>query len=116
MIPRVGVLHKDRDPREIILLTARVMRKLAAVFFPLYVFLMVVGREFLIVLFTPAYSASWPILAINLTLIPAAVWVFDPVARAYAHRRFFLLRVKLFMFTLICVVLWFGTARLGLLG
>lgn len=116
MIPRVSLLQKQGEAREIIRLTARVMRKLAAVYFPLYVFLMVVGREFLVFLFTPAYLASWPVFAVNLTLLPVYVLVFDPVMRAYAEQRFFLLRVKVAVFAAVFAALWLGTARLGLTG
>ncbi len=116
MIPRVSLLQKQGERREIILLTARVIRKLAAIFFPIYVLMMIVGREFLSFLFTPAYLASWPILAVNLTLIPVYAVVFDPVIRAYPEHRFFLLRVKMTTFVLIFIALWFGTARLGLVG
>ncbi len=116
MIPQVSVLSRQNDKEEIIRLTARAMRKLAAIFFPSYVFLMVVGREVLILLFTRAYETSWPIFAVNLTLIPAAILVFDPVARAFPSERYFLLHLKIVIFVLMCAALWFGTERLGLLG
>ncbi len=116
MIPRVSLLQKQGARREIILLTARVMRKLAAIFLPIYVLMMVVGREFLVFLFTSSYIASWPILAVNLTLIPVYIVVFDPVVRAFPEHRFFLLRVKILMFVFIFIALWFGTAQLGLVG
>jgi O-antigen/teichoic acid export membrane protein len=116
MIARVSVLQKENDPRQIVRLTALAMRRLAAVFFPSYVFLMVVGREVIRLLFTSAYIASWPVFAINLTLVPVAIFVADPIARAYASQRFFLLRLKIFIFCLIWMVLWFGTARLGMVG
>ncbi|HVF90702.1 MAG TPA: lipopolysaccharide biosynthesis protein, partial [Blastocatellia bacterium] len=95
MIPRVSFLQKEDRRREILELTARVMRKLAAMYFPLYVFLLVVGREFIIFLFTETYISSWPIFAINLTLLPVSILVLDPVLRAYAEQRYFLLRLRL---------------------
>jgi O-antigen/teichoic acid export membrane protein len=116
MIPRVSALENRSDREEIIRVTARAMRKLALVFFPLYALLIVAGREVITVLFTPAYEASWPIFAINLTMIPAAVVVLDPVARAFPNERFFLLRLKIAVFVLLCVILWFGTERLGPVG
>src|SRR5919198_1786808 len=46
MIPRVSLLQKEGGRREIVVVASRAMRKLAAVYFPVYAFLMVVGREF----------------------------------------------------------------------
>ncbi|MDT5293294.1 MAG: hypothetical protein QOJ76_174, partial [Acidobacteriota bacterium] len=47
MIPRVSLLQKQGQAREVLLVTTRAMRKLAAAYFPIYAFLMVVGREFI---------------------------------------------------------------------
>ncbi len=52
LITRVSALQKRNANREIVLLVARAARKLAAVYFPVYVFLLVAGREFIEVLFT----------------------------------------------------------------
>lgn len=116
MIPRVSLLQKQDRRREIVELTARVMRKLAAIYFPLYVFLLVVGREFIVLLFTESYAASWPIFAINLTMLPVGILVLDPVLRAYAEQRYFLLRLRLGLIVALLAALWFASARLGLVG
>ena len=68
-----GRLQLERRQGEIVQLIARMMRKLAAVYFPLYAGLLVTGREFVTVLFTERYDASWPIFAVNLTLIPLCI-------------------------------------------
>jgi O-antigen/teichoic acid export membrane protein len=118
MIPQVSYLQRNNNRREIILLTARMMRKLAAVYFALYIFLLVSGREFIIVLFTERYLASWPIFAVNLTMIPLFFLsnIYDPIMRAYAEHRYFLLRLRVALLTLLLVALWYGTARFGMLG
>jgi O-antigen/teichoic acid export membrane protein len=118
MIPRVNVLQKENRPREIVVLTARMMRKLALVYFAAYALLLVAGREFIVVLFTEKYLASWPIFAINLTMILIYFMtnIYDPVMRAYAEHRFFLLRLRVVLLAGLLVALWFGTARLGLVG
>jgi O-antigen/teichoic acid export membrane protein len=116
MIGRVSFLQKQGERREIIELTARVMRKLASVYFPLYIFLMVVGREFISVLFTERYLASWPVFAINLTMLPVSILVLDPIMRAYAEQRYFLLRLRLGLIALMIVALWFVTNYLGLMA
>jgi O-antigen/teichoic acid export membrane protein len=116
MLPRVSYLQKQQERREIILVTFRAMRKLAAVYFPLYAFLMITGREFIAFLFTDRYAASWPIFAINLTLIPFNILVLDPITRAYAEHRYYLLKVRAAFIVVLVVALWFGTEHLGLLG
>lgn len=116
MIPRVSFLQREGETREIIRLTARVMRKLAAFFFPVYALFMVVGREFIEFLFTPAYLGAWPILAVNLTLLPLSIVMLDPLARAYAEHRYYLLKLRALMFFVLVGGLWFGVARYGLLG
>ncbi|HEV2706423.1 MAG TPA: oligosaccharide flippase family protein [Pyrinomonadaceae bacterium] len=116
MIPRVSQLQKRGETREIVVLLARAMRKLAAVYLPLYALLMVVGREFLTVLFTEAYAASWPVFAVNLTLLPLSILEFDAVIRAYAEHKYFMLKLRVVLFALLVVALWFGVLRFGLVG
>jgi O-antigen/teichoic acid export membrane protein len=116
MIPRVSYLQRQGEHREIVALTARAMRKLAAVFFPLYALLFVTGREFITFLFTEQYAASVPLFAINLTLLPFSVFVLDPVMRAYAEHRYFLLKVRPALIALLFVALWYGTLRYGLVA
>ena len=93
LITRVSLLQKRSEYREIVLLMARAARKLAAVYFPVYVFLMVAGREFIRLLFTARFADSWPIFAINLTLLPLGIILLDPLYRAFQRERYFLLRL-----------------------
>jgi len=116
LIARVSILQKRGEHREIVVLLARAARKLAAVYFPVYVFLMVAGREFIRVLFTARFADSWPIFAVNLTLLPLGIVLLDPLFRAYQLERYFLLRLRLVLAAVLIVTLWLFTARLGLLG
>jgi O-antigen/teichoic acid export membrane protein len=116
MLPRVSRLEQDEDRREILLLVARVARKLAIVYFPMYAFLLVAGREFITLLFTSQYLASWPIFAVYITVIPAGVIVLDPITRAYAEQRFFLLKLRLVLFAIMAAMFAAGIVRLGLVG
>ncbi|HEU4509742.1 MAG TPA: oligosaccharide flippase family protein [Pyrinomonadaceae bacterium] len=115
MIPQVSVLQKEGNNRAIIAMAARVARKLALVYLPLYAFLIVMGREFLTALFTQQYAASWPIFAINLTLLPLSIFVSDPIMRAYAEHRQFLPKLYLVLALLLFGALWMGTGRFGLI-
>ncbi|HKP85329.1 MAG TPA: oligosaccharide flippase family protein [Blastocatellia bacterium] len=118
MIPRVSYLQSLGRRREIIELMARMMRKMAAVLFPVYALLMITGRDLITLLFTERYIASWPIFAINLTLVPLALLVsaYDPVMRAYAEHRYFLIKVRVVLVAVLLAALWFGTNQFGLLG
>ena len=115
MIPQVSLLEKHGNHREILALAARVARKLAIVYLPLYGFLIVMGREFLTFLFTRQYAASWPIFAINLTMLPLSIFVSDPIMRAYANHRQFLPKLYAALVVLLFIALWLGTSRFGLI-
>ena len=115
MIPQVSLLEKHGNHREILALAARVARKLAIVYLPLYAFLIVMGREFLTFLFTRQYAASWPIFAINLTMLPLSIFVSDPIMRAFAEQRNFLPKLYAALVGLLFVALWLGTSRFGLI-
>lgn len=116
LISRVSELQKEAKTSDIIAITAAAMRKLAAIYFPMYALLMVVGREFITFLFTSQYLASWPIFAINLTTLPFLIVLADPIIRSHAEHRFFLLKVRLLTIVVLFAGLWFGTKYFGLLG
>lgn len=116
VIPRVSALQQHNDTREIIQLMARAMRKLAAVYFPVYALLMVVAHEFISFLFTRRYLASVPVFMINLTLLLLGIMLQDPLFRAYVEQRFFLIRLRIVLCVLLTAGLWFGTTRFGLVG
>jgi hypothetical protein len=69
-------------------------------------------------LFTEQYRASWPIFAINLTMIPLALIAsaYDPVVRAYPEQRYFLIRMRAALLVVLMAGLWAGTNRFGLTG
>lgn len=116
LIGRVTMLQQRGRTREIVVLTARAARKLAAVYFPLYAFLLVAGREFIQLLFTSRYAQSWPVFAINLTWLPLGALLLDPLYRAYRSERFFLLRLRMGIVAALMTALALWTHRLGLSG
>jgi O-antigen/teichoic acid export membrane protein len=116
LITRVSMLQKQNESREIVTLVARAAGKLASVYFPVYVFLLVAGREFIRVLFTARFADSWPIFAVNLTLLPLGIVLLDPLYRAFERERYFLLRLRLALAGVLIVALWLFTERLGLRG
>ena len=116
MIPRVSFLQREGQTREIMLLAARAMRKLALVYLPTYVFLLVARREFIVTVFTDRYLASVPLFAVNLTLIPLAIFVTDPIMRAYAEHRHFLVKLHGATVLGLAATLPAAIARFGLMG
>lgn len=116
MMPRASLLQQENNKREILELMARVARKLALVYLPLYVFMMTAGRVFMVALFTTRYEASWPIFAVNLTLIPFLIFVADPVVRAYTSERHMLMWLHIFVLASMAVVLWQWGTRMGPIG
>ena len=117
-IPRVSQLQSEGRSHDILALTAGIMRKLAAVYFPLCAILLVVRSELITLFFTDAYLASTSIFAMNLALVPLATvsGAVDPVIRAYAPCRFFLLKLRLALVGLTLTGLYFGMTHFGLLG
>ena len=116
MITRISELQNEGKTREIVQTLAGAMRKLAAIYFPLYALLLVVGREMIEFLFTEQYLGSWPIFAINLSLLPFLILVADPIIRAHAEHRFFLLKVRAVTIVVLFTALLFGTKYFGLVG
>jgi O-antigen/teichoic acid export membrane protein len=118
LIPRMAELERDGNRDELIALAVRAMRKLALVNWPLFVVLLVTGRDFITVLFTAQYLAAWPIFAINMLLLPFSVPTIacDAVIRAFAEHRYFLIRLRLVTAAIMGAALWIGVGRYGLIG
>lgn len=115
LIPLMSRLSAADDKREIVETSARVMCKLALIYFPLYVFLFITAETFITTLFTASYQSSVPIFRLNLTLLPFAILVLDPITRAYQEIGYFLLRLRLALFALMIPALWYATTNFGLL-
>jgi O-antigen/teichoic acid export membrane protein len=116
LIPRISRLQKEGNAREIVLQTARVLRKLSALYLPTYVFLLVMSRELIVFLFTAQYVASVKIYAINLTLLPFYALMLDPIVRSFAAEGRFVLKLRIVMLPVLIFALWQATARGNLLA
>lgn len=116
LIPRMSELQVNDDKDEMIRLTARAMQKLAFFYFPIYVFLLITARMFVITLFTENYLASVPIFMINLTILPFSILITDPVVRAYKELGRFLLGLRVFILIGLVSTLYFGIEHLSLAG
>ncbi len=116
LIPRLSYLQKQGATREIIITTAGAMRKLAAIYFPLCALLLVTGHEIIEFLFTRRYLASWPVFAVTVLWMPFLIFVSDPILRAYAQHRYFMLRVRAGLVVVMIFALWWCTGVFGYVG
>lgn len=116
LIPRMSELQVNGDTDEMIRLTARAMQKLAFFYFPIYVFMLITARTFIITLFTENYLASVPIFMINLTILPFSILITDPIVRAYKEMGRFLLGLRLVVLIGLVSVLSYGIDHFTLSG
>jgi O-antigen/teichoic acid export membrane protein len=116
VIPRWSELARGGLDRQVVAGTLVILRSLAFVHFAAYAFLIACGREVLAVLFTDAYASSWPIFAVNLTLLPFGALIFDPIVRAYPEYRYYLLRLRVLFIVLLVILLYFGARHFGMIG
>ncbi len=114
LIPRMNALQLVGDRDEMIRLTARATQKLALFYFPIYVFLMITAKTFIITLFTEDYAASADIFVINLTMLPFSVVITDPILRSYKELGRLFLLTRILILTALIAVLYFGLASFGL--
>jgi O-antigen/teichoic acid export membrane protein len=81
---------RDRDRGAALWLWHDTIGRLAFMIFPLAVFLILMARDLIVLLFTPSYEASVPIFMLwSLTML-ASVLVVDGVLRVFAQTRFLL--------------------------
>ena len=107
LIPRVSRLQLEGRRREILVLTTQMVTRLAVALVPLYVFLLVTGREFIAAVFTAQYEGSWAVFAVNLSLIPLSLMATacDPVIRGYAEQRYFLIKLRVALSVILALAL-----------
>lgn len=117
-LPRVSNLASLGKTREIVDLIARALRKMSAIYLPVYCFFLINAKEIIKLLFTQRYIDSWPIFVINLTMVPLAIVssAYDPVIRAYMEHRYFVLKLRSALAVLLIAALWIGTNYFGLTG
>ena len=112
LIVRMTALRQKSTRQEVVSLWYDITKKMAMVFFPMFVFLQLIARDFVLFLFTETYLPSVPIFRIALVTLLTAVVLTEGVLRAYADTRF-ILKVT-FMKLVVTLILifpflnWFG--------
>jgi O-antigen/teichoic acid export membrane protein len=116
LIPKMNELQQKGDRDEMIRLTARAMQKLALIYFPVYVFLFITSRTFITTLFTEQFEMSASIFAINITLLPFAILITDPVVRSFKELGRIFLLTRVLVLTGMVSVLYFSIGQVSLTG
>jgi len=116
VILQTSELQKQGRHEEILQLSLRVARKLSIMYWGMYAFFLACGHDLLILLYTRRYEGSWPILAIYLTLLPINIFMYDPVFRAYAEERYYILRLRMLLLAVLVGGLLLGIRYAGLVG
>ena len=116
LIPRMNELHKEGNKEEMIRLTTRAMQKLALVYFPIFAFLFVTSRTFIITLFTEQYAAAADVFSINLILLPLGVMITDPIVRSYKELGRFFLVTRIMVLAGVVAVLYVGLGSFSMTG
>jgi O-antigen/teichoic acid export membrane protein len=116
LIPRMNALQLAGDKEEMIRLTARSMQKLAFFYFPIYVFLLITSKTFIITLFTQNYVQSVPIFVVNLTILPFSILITDAIVRSFKELGRVLLAIRVVLLLCLLTVLYFGLDSFGMQG
>ncbi|HUD70382.1 MAG TPA: oligosaccharide flippase family protein, partial [Dongiaceae bacterium] len=115
MMVRMSERIAEPDRRSILALWHQTTVRLALTFFPLTALLLVLGRDLILVLFTPAYAASVPIfLAWSLSILFPVLQT-DGVLRVFARTRVLLL-VNIARLLLIAGSISWFLSTFGLMG
>ena len=116
VIIQTSQLQGEGKHQEVKDLTLQVARKLSAMYWGFYGFFLVCGRDFLLLLYTNKYAASWPVLLWYLTLLPLNIFMYDPIFRAYSNQRFYILRLRLVLLAILALLLTPAIGQFGMLG
>jgi O-antigen/teichoic acid export membrane protein len=116
LLARISSLQQNGETEQIRLLMLRAVRKLSAMYIPVAVCLFVLGREFLITVYTAKFVSSLPFLMLNALLLPLSGMITDPVLRAYAAYRYVTLKVRLAMLVVLVVLALSSIHYLGMIG
>lgn len=112
LIVRMAALRQRSTREEIISLWFDITKKLAMVFFPVFVFLQLMAPELITLLFTPTYLASVPLFRVALLSLLTAIILTEGVLRAYAETHFILkttfMKLALTLILIFPFLSWFG--------
>lgn len=116
LIPKTSEYQQQGRVAEIVALTAKSMRKIGLAYWPVFFFLMASAEEFIRILFTARYLDSVSIFRLNLLLLPTIIPVTDPIFRAFAEHRYYIVQVRAVLLALLVAMLLGISTRFGMAG
>lgn len=112
LIVRLTALRQKATRREVISLWYDITKKMAMVFFPMFILLQLIGRELMVFLFTETYLPSVPIFRIAIFTLVTAALLPEAALRAYADTRFILkvtfIKLAMTLLLIFPFLRWFG--------
>ena len=116
MIVRISSLQQEDRKADIRYVTAAATNRLAAIYFPLFMLLLVAGHDLIVLLYTRTYEKSASIFQISILLLPMGVFLLDPIVRAYKELRNFVLGTRIVFFAVLFCVLFPVVRHFGMMG
>lgn len=95
MIPRMSELQLSDNRVEMIRLVAKATRKLAVVYFPVFIFFFITAETLITLLFTEQYKGSATIFRIFILMLPTGALISDAIVRAYKELGQLLLKFRI---------------------
>jgi O-antigen/teichoic acid export membrane protein len=115
MMVRMAEEIRDGQSRVVVAVWRDTTRKLALVFFPLAVLLLLSGREIILFLFTERYAASVPVFMVSVLFLLMSPLQVDAVLRVYAQTRFLVVLNLVRLVFIAALITWF-LAEFHLIG
>jgi O-antigen/teichoic acid export membrane protein len=114
MVGMTTAIHDGRES-QVIDLWHDAVRKLALVFFPLGVLLLIAARDLIVMLFTETYAGSVPIFTVGATAVFLAAMPIDGLLRVYARTNVLLI-INLVRLVMLALCIYWAIQSLGLAG
>lgn len=115
MMVRMGEQLRAGRDRAVLLLWRDTTRKLALIFTPLFVLLLISARQIIQFLFPPAYRAATPIFMLWSAIVILAIFQTDGLMRVYAQTGFLVL-LNTIRLAVIVTLVWWCMRTFGLSG
>ena len=114
MVGMTTAIHDGRES-QVIDLWHEAVRKLALIFFPFGVLLLVGARDLIVMLFTETYAGSVPIFMVGATAVFLAAMPVDGLLRVYARTNVLLI-INLVRLVMIALCIYWAIESFGLPG
>ncbi|UCH88420.1 MAG: oligosaccharide flippase family protein [Thermoplasmata archaeon] len=120
IVPEFSKLYKQKKLSTMIRLWHEGVRKMALLFYPLFIFLFIFANDLIAILFPDAYSGSVPVFRLYLFLLPLTINLFNGVLLAAGETKFLLKATSIaFAINLVLnwlLIIWFMEMGIGILG